>query len=98
MLQKSAEALPKHAPLLAGIHPQEIIPLLSGLSAKGKRYQKGEYLLHQGSLISGMGFIVTGKVQIMKEDFWENRMILAAPEAGGLFCEGYAACGIEKSL
>ncbi len=97
MLQKSFKALPEHAPLLAGIHPAEIMPLLAGLSAKKAEYKKGEYLLHQGAFISGMGFIVTGMVQIMKEDFWGNRMILAAVETGGLFCEVYAACGIEKS-
>lgn len=76
--------------LFLGISEAEIDTVLTCLSARYKTYQKGDYIFRMGELITSVGVITEGSVQIMKEDYWGERQILSSLSAGQIFGESYA--------
>ncbi len=76
--------------LFRGIAEEEIEAMLQCLRAWVSDYDKGAYLLRPGESVSAVGLIVQGNVQIVKEDFWGNRNIVARLGPGQLFAESYA--------
>lgn len=83
-------ALLKKSPLFEQITPQEIERLLHCLGGRVKRYEKGDFIFHAGAVLRQIGLVITGKVQIVKEDYWGNRLIFSSIEQGQLFGESYA--------
>lgn len=71
--------------------------MLKCLSAVYKKYKKGEYIFRMGDMVTTVGFVLTGLVQIAQEDFWGNRQILGSAERGQLFGESYA-CVVSEPL
>ena len=76
--------------LFAGIHPEEKESILKCLSAVEKKYEKGDIIFLAGTEIRSMGFILSGRVEISRDDFWGNRQVLGHGETGELFGEAYA--------
>ena len=76
--------------LFAGIHPEEKESILKCLSAVEKKYEKGDIIFLAGTEICSMGFILSGSVEISRDDFWGNRQVLGHGETGELFGEAYA--------
>ena len=64
------------SPLFAGIHPEEKESILKCLSAVEKKYEKGDAVFLAGTAIRSMGFILSGSVDISRDDFWGNRQVL----------------------
>ncbi len=64
--------------------------VLSCLSAVRKTYKKGERIFHAGDIAKIMGFVVSGAVEIYRDDYWGNRQIIGTVYAGDLFGESYA--------
>ena len=56
--------------LFAGIHPEEKESILKCLSAVEKKYEKGDIIFLAGTEICSMGFILSGSVEISRDDFW----------------------------
>ena len=83
--------------LFRGIAEDEIETMLQCLSAWVSDYEKGAYLLRPGEAVTAVGLIVKGSVEIVKEDFWGNRNILAKFGPGQLFAESYA-CSPQVTL
>ena len=52
--------------------------------------QKGDIIFLAGTEIRSMGFILSGRVEISRDDFWGNRQVLGHGETGELFGEAYA--------
>lgn len=77
-------------PLFRGIHQNQLSEMLRCLNAKTYGYQKGEIILLEGQPVSSVGAVLSGQVQVIKEDFAGNRNILAEIGPGGLFAESYA--------
>ena len=73
--------------LFAGIHPEEKESILKCLSAVEKKYEKGDIIFLAGTEIRSMGFILSGRVEISRDDFWGNRQVLGHGETGELFGE-----------
>ena len=76
--------------LFAGIHPEEKESILKCLSAVEKKYEKGDIIFLAGTEICSMGFILSGSVEISRDDFWGNRQVLGHAGNGELFGEAYA--------
>ncbi len=85
------------SPLFAGIHPEEKESILKCLSAVEKKYEKGDAVFLAGTAIRSMGFILSGSVDISRDDFWGNRQVLGHAGSGELFGEAYA-CMPGESL
>ena len=77
--------------LFAGIHPEEKESILKCLSAVEKKYEKGDIIFLAGTEIRSMGFILSGRVEISRDDFWGNPAGSGTWEKPGeLFGEAYA--------
>jgi len=76
--------------LFMGIEEQELESMLKCLSAVRKKYQKGEFILRFGDLVDSVGMVISGGANILQEDCWGNRNIIAAADPGQTFAESYA--------
>lgn len=76
--------------LFAGITREELEGLLDCLGRRTRKYQKGEYICRAGEPLRSMGFILSGSVDIEKNDVWGNQSLLGRVEAGEVFGEVYA--------
>lgn len=76
--------------LFRGIESSELEQLLSCLSMQKKHYEKGQAVFFSGEAISRFGIVLSGQVQVMQDDFYGNRSILASVGAGNLFGESFA--------
>ncbi|MGN0383711.1 MAG: Crp/Fnr family transcriptional regulator [Eubacterium sp.] len=85
----------KASKLFEGIAEKDIESLLVCLSGKTRSYDKDEYVLHFGDYIRNVGMVLTGGVNIIKEDYWGNRNIVTAIMPGELFAESYACTNSE---
>lgn len=83
--------------LFDGIQQADYEAMMKCLLTKQRSYQKGEFIFHSGDHVEHIGMVIKGKVHIMKEDFWGNRMILGEALPGELFGEVYV-CAQAKQL
>jgi len=87
----------RQSALFDGIDGSELAPLLSCLSAKADHYEKGQTVFPSGTSISCFGIVLDGQVQVVQDDYYGNRSILANIGVGNLFGESFA-CAEIKSL
>ena len=83
----------RRTPLFAGIEEADLPGLLGCVGARERSFQKGEVLLHRGDRIESLGLVLSGTVQVIREDFWGNRSVVGLVEAGESFGESYALAG-----
>lgn len=76
-----------HIKLFDGIDPDELTGMLDCLNARRMSYKKQDIVLLEGQSV---GIVLSGKVQIIKEDFMGNRNIMAEIDPGSLFAESYS--------
>lgn len=81
-------------PLFAGIETSELSALLDCLEAKTVRAEKNGVILLEGDSAQYIGVVLTGGVQVVREDYYGNRSILARLAPGELFAESFACAGV----
>lgn len=86
----------KTVDLFKGIEESDLKPLLSCLSAKAIHYEKGQTVFSSGESIERFGIVLLGQVQIVQDDYYGNRSILAKIDTGNLFGESFAYAEIKK--
>lgn len=82
-------------PLFAGIRPEDRGPMLGCLGAKNSLVRKNQFVFREGDPARFLGIVLEGSVQIVREDYYGNRSILARIGPGGLFGESFACAGVE---
>ena len=87
----------KTVQLFKGIEESDLQPLLSCLSAKAIQYGKGQTVFSSGERIERFGIVLSGEVQVVQDDYYGNRSILAKIDIGNLFGESFA-CADMKTL
>lgn len=80
----------KKTSLFRGTSEEELPILLDCLAPTTREYAKNELILRQGEDVSAVGLVLSGRAQVIEEDFWGNRSILADAWPGDLFAEAYA--------
>jgi len=90
-------AVLKHSNMFNGTDESEIKAMLSCLEAKRHEYEKGEYILRFGEDVSHIGILLSGRAEIIKEDYWGNRNIVAEVPPGRSFAESYV-CAADAPL
>ena len=80
----------KKTALFRGTMEAELPTLLGCISPSYRDFAKNEMILHQGEDITSVGMVLSGRVQIIEEDFWGNRNIIADVWPGEVFGESYA--------
>ena len=83
--------------LFEGIRSEDLLPMLSCLGARVTRFKKNQTLFSEGDDAKFVGIVLSGSVQIVKEDYHGHRSIVSRAGAGELFCESFACAG-EKTL
>lgn len=82
-------------PLFAGISRQELGLMLNGLGGKITGIAKGNPVFLEGDPAEFVGVVLSGKVQIVRTDYYGNRSVLTVVSPGGLFGEAFACAGVE---
>lgn len=85
-----------NVPLFAGIKPEELSAMLGCLKAKKSGYRRQDVILLEGQPVPAVGIVLSGTVQIVKEDYMGNRNILTELAPGNLFAESYACVQAKK--
>lgn len=80
----------KKCPLFTGISENDLKTLLNCLSAKTIMVKKDEVIFAVGDQPEYIGIVLEGGIHIVQEDYWGNRVILAAAYAGELFGEAFS--------
>ena len=70
--------------------------VLNCLSAKEKCYKKNDFILLQGEQIKSVGIVLSGSINIIKEDLDGNINILAHLGTNEIFAEVFAFADIEE--
>lgn len=77
-------------PLFAGVRPEDISGMLGCLGAKPLSARKGQTIFREGESAAHIGIVLTGAVQLIREDYYGNRSIVAHIGPNELFGESYA--------
>ena len=81
--------------LFAGIRPEDRQSMLGCLGAKVLDVAKNRFVFREGDPANLVGIVLEGCVQMVREDYYGNRSILARIEPAGLFGESFACADVE---
>lgn len=82
-------------PLFDGIDLKDLSSMLTCLGARVSNYQKNQVIFREGETANYVGIVLSGAVQIVREDFYGNRSIVARIEPSELFGESFACAGVS---
>ena len=82
-------------PLFSGISRQEMGLMLNCLGGKITCITKGKPVFLEGNPARFVGVVLSGTVQIVRDDYCGNRSVLTVVSPGGLFGEAFACAGVE---
>jgi CRP-like cAMP-binding protein len=92
MMQKYISVL-KNCSLFRGIEDNDMVRLLDCMDGQVKSFQAEEYIFLAGDKINYVGIVLSGMVEIMKENLAGNKHILAFLEPSDMFAEGIVCTG-----
>ena len=102
-LQRKREAVKKifdtikNNPLFQGIAFSDFDNMLTCLSAKTVCYKKDDVILLSGDTVSFVGLVLSGSVQVIKEDIDGRVVLLSELGVSEIFGEIFACAGIDHS-
>ncbi|MDD6643700.1 MAG: Crp/Fnr family transcriptional regulator [Firmicutes bacterium] len=82
-------------PLFAGISQKEMGEMLGCLNGKITGIAKGDPVFLEGDSARYMGVVLSGAIQVVRDDYYGNRSVLIVLSPGGLFGETFACAGLE---
>lgn len=82
-------------PLFSGIDPYELNTVTDCLNGKTITVLKGNPVFLEGDPARFFGVILSGTVQIVREDYYGNRSVMAILQPGELFGEVFSCAGFE---
>lgn len=81
-------------PLFEGIEQPDLNTVITCLNGKTIRVPKGNPVFLEGTPARYVGIVLSGTVQIVREDYYGNRSILAVLQPGELFAEVFSFAGL----
>lgn len=93
-MKKFLEILSK-CPLFEGIECSELESMLKCLDAKTIGIAKGTPVFLEGSPARFAGVVLSGKIQIVRDDYYGNRSVITILEPGELFAEVFSCAGLK---
>ena len=85
----------QNCPLFNGISPEDVPGLLGCLGARTLRVKKGQAVFREGDAPLFFGIVLTGELQLIREDYYGNRSIVAHIVPLQMFGESYAFSGAQ---
>ena len=73
--------------LFHNIKTDDLLKIINCLGSNIKDYKKDDIIQLAGEPVTQVGIILAGKIQVIREDFIGNRLILADLSEGDLFSE-----------
>lgn len=89
--------IPGNAVLFDGIKPEEVLRLLSCFGTKSRRFRKGETVIAAGSSVDSIGLVLSGSIQVIRNDYEGAKVILASFTTGSVFAESFVCAGVAQS-
>ena len=86
----------KKCPLFAEIENSSLQTLLNCLMATRRSFAKNEFVFSTGSSVQSVGIVLSGSVNVLKEDYWGNRVILTHVDSGNLFGEAFSCAEVDS--
>ena len=86
----------RNCALFEGIRSEDLLPMLGCLGAKAVSAAKNQVIFQEGDPAHSLGIVLTGSVQVIREDYYGNRSILARIGPAGLFAESFACAGVAS--
>lgn len=83
------------SPLFHGIKPEDMRHMLSCIGYHIGSYTKGEIIAFEGENLKHIGILLSGTVDMIKEDFWGNKTMLLRIRRDEMFGETFA-CGEDN--
>lgn len=84
-------------PIFYNLKKDEIINILKFFNYSKKDFEKNNFIFEIGKPISKIGIILSGEINIIKEDFWGNRNILNKFKSGEIFGEVFALAKVSPN-
>ena len=84
-----------NCPLFDGIDPRDLPAMLGCLGARVCGYEKNQPVFREGEPARYVGIVLSGGVQVVREDYYGNRSIVAHIGPSELFGESFACAGIR---
>lgn len=81
-----------NSPLFDGIKPEDRKPMLRCIGYRISSFSRGEIIAFEGENLKHIGIVLSGSVDMIKEDLWGNKTMLVRMHQNELFGETFA-CG-----
>ena len=85
------------SPLFEGIEPGDLRAMLGCIGFHVSRFGKGEIIALEEERIRHVGILLTGSVDMVKEDLWGNKTMLMRVRPPELFGESFACAAYDRS-
>ncbi len=87
-----------NVPLFEGLSIEEISEVLSRVNVLVKRFRKSDYIYLAGDYVENLCVVIDGTVQMIKEDIWGDKSIIANLGSGSVFAESYLGKRGDRSI
>lgn len=88
----------KDSELFKGLTRSEIEELLPCMNAYERHYEKNGAILRSGEPCDAFGVILSGRVNVVKDDFWGNRNIIGQFGDGQMFAETFSCVPVPLEV
>lgn len=82
--------------MFAGIEEEERRTILNCMGYRVKSFPKGSFIALEAEQLDHVGIILSGTVDMIKEDIWGNRTMLLRMKESETFGETFA-CGVDRA-
>lgn len=93
-LEKNFEIL-SQCPLFDGIEQFDLNTMIGCLKGKTVNVSKGNPVFLEGDPARFVGVVLFGTVQVIREDYYGKRSVLAVLQPGELFAEAFSCAGLK---
>ena len=87
-----------NTPLFDGIAPEDRVSMLHCIGYYVASFRKGEIVAFEAERIRHVGVVISGSVDMIKEDVWGNKTMLLRIGKDAVFGETFACSGIQNRL
>ena len=83
-------------PLFSEIACGDLEALLGCICPRIKDHLKGEIIMEAGDPATMIGIVLSGSVQVIREDYYGNRSMMGKLGPGDMFAEAFACSGMQE--
>ena len=83
-------------PLFSGIRMEDLSAMMGCIGGRVLSVGKGQPVFREGDPATHVGMVLSGAVQLVREDYYGNRSIVAHIGPAALFGETYACAGVPS--